>query len=96
MPTAGLTAKITLGDCDLVVTTRTTKGTRETRVKEKIAAMIAARREETTGTTPTWSRPAILVDTTSEMTIGMANAEIHEETTNAGAPKALEANGPPA
>ena len=40
-----------LDDCDLAAMTRTTKGTRETRVKEKIAAMIAARKEGTTGTT---------------------------------------------
>ena len=93
-------AKITLGDCDLAVTTRTMKGTRETRVNEKIAAMIAARREETTGMTvgvmtPTWSRPAILVDATSEMTTGEAIVEIHGETTNAEAPEAPEATGHP-
>ena len=40
-----------LDDCDLAAMTKMTKGTRETRVKEKIAAMIAARREETTDTT---------------------------------------------
>ena len=70
-------AKITLGDCNLAVTTRTMKGTRETRVNEKIAAMIAARREETTGTTvgvttSTWSRQAITTDATSEMATGVA------------------------
>ena len=77
------------------------KGTQETRVIKEIAAMIDARREETTGTTvgvmtPTWSRPAILVDATSEMTTGEAIAEIREETTNAEAPEAPEANGHPA
>ena len=92
---AGLMAKIMLGDYDLAVMTRTMKGTRETRVNKKIAAMIAARREETTGMTvgvmtPTWSRPAILVDATSEMTTDKAIVEIHGETTNAGA---LEAPG---
>ena len=94
-------AKITLGDCGLAVTTRTMKGTRETRVNEKIAARIAAKREETTDTTvgvttPTWSRPAILIDATSEMKTGEASVEIHEETTNAEAPEAPEATGHPA
>ena len=94
-------AKITLGDCDLAVMTRTMKGTRETRVNKKIAAMIAARREETTGMTvgvmtPTWSRPTILVNATSEMTTGEAIIEIHEETTSAEAPEAPEATGHPA
>ena len=94
-------AKIMPGDRDLAVTTKTIKGTRETRVNKKIVAMIAARREETTGmtvgvVTPTWSRPAILVDATSEMTTGEAIAEIHGETTNAEAPEALEATGRPA
>ena len=91
-------AKITLGDCDLAVTTRTMKSTRETRVNKEIAAMIAARREETTGMTvdlmtPTWSRPVTLVDATSEMTTGEAIVEIHGDTTNAEAPEAPEANG---
>ena len=77
------------------------KGTRETRVNEKIAAMIAARRKETTDmtvgvTTPTWSRPDILVDATSEMTTGEEIAEIHGETTNVEAPEAPEATGHPA
>ena len=94
-------AKIMLGDCDLAVTTRTMKGTRETRVNEKIAAMIAARREETTGTTvgvmtSTWSRQAITTDAMSEMAIGVATAGTHAETTNAVVPKALEATGHPA
>ena len=94
-------AKITLGDYDLAATMRTTKGTRETRVKEKIAAMIAARREETTGTTvgvttPTWSRPAIPVDATSEMMTGVATAETHAGTTNVEAIAAPEAPGHPA
>ena len=90
-----------LVDCDLVAMTRMTKGTRETRVSEKIVAMIAARREETTGTTvgvmiPTWSRPATLVDATSEMTTGEAIVGIHRETTSAEAPEAPEATGRPA
>ena len=94
-------ARITLGDCDLAAMTRTMKGTRETRVNEKIAAMIAARREETTGMTvgvmtPTWSRPAILVDATSEMTTGVATAETHAGTTNAEALAAPEVPGHPA
>ena len=93
--------KITLGDCDLAVTTKITKGTRKTRVKEKIAAMIAARREETTGTTvgvttSTWSRQAITTDVTNEMATGVVIAEIRAETTNAVVPKAPEAIGHPA
>ena len=94
-------AKIMLDDCDLAATTMTMKGTRETRVNKKIVAMIAARREETTGTTvgvmtPTWSRPVKLVDATSEMTTDVAIVAIHGETTNAEAPGALEVNGHPA
>ena len=90
-----------LSDCDLAAMTRTMKSTRQTRVNEETAAMIAARREETTGMTvdvmtPTWSWPAILVDATSEMMTGEAIVEIHGETTNAEAPEALEANGHPA
>ena len=98
---AGPTAKIMLVDYDLAATTRITKGTRETRVSEKTAAMIAARREEMTGTTvgvttSTWSRQAITTDATSEMATGVATAGTHAETTNAAAPKALEATGHPA
>ena len=94
-------AKIMLVDCDLAVMTKTMKGTRETRVTKEIAAMIDARREETTGMTVsvmtlTWSRPAILVDATNEMMTGEAIVEIHGETTNAEAPEAPEANGRPA
>ena len=94
-------AKITLGDCDLAVMTRTMKGTREARVNEKIAAMIAARREETTGTTvgvttSTWSQQAITTNAMSEMVTGVATAGTHTETTNAAAPEAPEATGRPA
>ena len=92
-------AKITPGDCGPAVTTK--KSTRETRVIKEIAATIDARREETTGTTvgvmtPTWSRPVILVDATSEMTNDEAIVAIHGETTNAEAPEAPEVNGRPA
>ena len=94
-------AKIMLVDCDLAATTRITKGTQETRVSEKIAAMIAARREETTGTTvgvttSTWSRQAITTDATSEMATGVAIAGIHAEMTNVEVPEAPEATGRPA
>ena len=92
-------AKTTPGDCDLAVMTK--KSTRETRVIQEIEATIDARREETTDMTvgvmtPTWSRLIILVDATSKMTIDEAIVAIHEETTNAEAPKAPEANGHPA
>ena len=92
-------AKITPGDCDLAVMTK--KSTRETRVIKETVPTTGARREETTDTTvdvttPTWLRPAILVDATSEMTTDEAIVAIHEETTNAEAPKAPEANGRPA
>ena len=71
------------------------KGTRETRVDKKTAAMIAARREETTGmkvgaTTPIWLRQAILGDATSETTIGEAIVGTQGETTNAEALEAPE------
>ena len=89
-------AKIMLVDCDLVATTRITKGTRETRVSERIVAMIAARREKMTDTTSTWSRQAITTDVTNEMAIGVVIAEIRAETTNAVVPKAPEAIGHPA
>ena len=87
-----------LVDCDLAAMTKITKGTRKTRVKEEIAAMIAARREETTDTTVdvTWSQQAITTDVTNEMAIGVVIAEIRAETTNAVAPKAPEAIGHPA
>ena len=88
---AGPMAKITPVDCGLAATTKTTKGTRETRVNKKIAAMIAARREETISMT--WSRTTTLVDATSGMTNDEVIVEIHGETTNAGAPEAPEANG---
>ena len=84
-------AKITPVDCGLAATTKTTKGTRKTRVNKKIAATIAARREETIGMT--WSRQATPVDATSEMTNDEVIVEIHEETTNAEALEAPEANG---
>ena len=60
--------------------------------------MIAARREETTATTVdvTWSQQAIAIGATSEMETGVATAGTHAETTNAAAPKALEATGHPA
>ena len=94
-------AKVTPDDCDLAVTTKTMKGTRETQVTKEIAVMIDARREETTGMTvgvmtPTWSRPVILVDATSEMTTDEAIVATHGKTTNAEGPEALEANGRPA
>ena len=91
-------AKITPGDCDLAVTTRTMKGTRETWVNKKIAAMIAARREETTDTTVdvTWSQQAIAIDATREVTTDVETAGTHAETTNAVAPEAPEATGHPA
>ena len=79
-------AKITPGDCGLAATMRTTKGTRKTQVNKKIAAMITARREETTGMT--WSRPATLVDATSEMKNDEVIVEIHEETINVEVPEA--------
>ena len=84
-----------LDDCDLAAMTKTTKGTRETRVKEKIAAMIAARREETTDTTVdvTWSQQAIAIDARIEVTTNVATAGTHAETTNAEAPAAPEAPG---
>ena len=91
-------ARIMLVDCDLAAMTKITKGTRETRVKEEIAAMIAARREETTDTTVyvTWSQQAIAIDATSEVTTGEATVGTHATTTNAVAPKAPEAIGHPA
>ena len=94
-------AKTTLDDYDLAATTKTTKGTRGTRVDKKIAAMIAARREEMTGTkldamTPTWSQQAMPDDATNETTIGGAIVGTQGETTNAGALKAPEENGRPA
>ena len=92
-------AKITPGDCDLAVTTK--KSTRETRVIKENVPMTGARRGETTDmmvgvTTPTWSRPVILVDATSEMTNDEAIVATHGKTTNAEAPEALEVNGRPA
>ena len=93
---AGPMAKIMLVDCDLAAMTKITKGTRETRVSEKIVAMIAARREEMTGTTSTWSRQATTTGATSEMATGVATAGTHAETTNAEAPEAPEATGHPA
>ena len=89
-------AKIMLVDCDLAAMTKTMKSTRETRVNKETAAMIAARSEETTGMTPTWSRPVTPVDATSEMMTGEAIVEIHGKITNAEAPEAPEATGHPA
>ena len=94
-------AKTTLDDCDLAATTKTMKGTRGTRVDKKIAAMIAARREETTrmtvgAMTPIWLRQAILVDATSETMTGETIVGIQGETTNAEALRAPEENGRPA
>ena len=88
--------KIMPVDCDLAATTTITKGTRETRVSEKIVSMIAARREEMTGTTSTWSRQAITTDATNEMAAGVATAGTHAGTINVAAPEAPEATGHPA